>query len=112
MEPINNLGQYQNCQQENENLNKELCNLRERINILNNERAKNENFYLTKIQSLSQEKNALEGILCKTKYKSGKEFSIEEVKNENEASLKVFEKVIEKIKITKNSKIILLFFCC
>ena len=52
---------------DNDKLRCELQNINDRYLLLNNEKIKNENYYLCQIQSLQNEKNVLEKILMKNK---------------------------------------------
>lgn len=76
-----NLNFYENCQEDNRRLNEEICNLRESLNQLQTEKNKNENIYLNKIQALTQERNALQNLLCKSENMGG--ITAEEIKTEN-----------------------------
>ena len=52
---------------DNDKLRCELQNINDRYLLLNNEKIKNENYYLCQIQSLQNEKNVLENMLMKNK---------------------------------------------
>ena len=78
----NDLNKLEKSEEDNIKLNKEISNLRENLNLLQNEKNKNENIYLNKVQILIQEKNALESLLCKVESKH--EIGINEIKNEND----------------------------
>ena len=57
--------EYEMFKVQNEELKQKLRNATNQNAVLQNEKSKNENYYLTKIQALTQQKNTLENILYK-----------------------------------------------
>ena len=57
--------QFTQIKEENMSISDELYNLRNQIAVLRNEKNKNETFFLSKIEALTQEKNVLENIIYK-----------------------------------------------
>ena len=57
--------EYEMFKVQNEELKQKLRNATNQNTVLQNEKSKNENYYLTKIQTLTQQKNTLENILYK-----------------------------------------------
>jgi hypothetical protein len=70
------LSELEGIDKDNISLKNQLQNLNDNLLILNNEKNKNENYYLDQLKALTQEKNSLENMLSKQK-----EYNDEETKN-------------------------------
>ena len=73
----NYLRELEGIDKDNISLKKQLQNLNDNLLILNNEKTKNENYYLDQLKALTQEKNSLENMISKQK-----EFNDESAKNQ------------------------------
>ena len=78
----NYINDLENIEKENDELKKNNENLNETLNIIKNDKEKNENLYLDKIKNLTQEKNKLETFLNEKK-----NFDEEENKNKIQSYL-------------------------
>ena len=72
----NYIKELEGIDKDNISLKNQLQNLNDNLLILNNEKNKNENYYLQQLKSLTQEKNSLENMLSKQK-----EYTEEETNN-------------------------------
>ena len=72
----NYIKELEGIDKDNISLKNQLQNLNDNLLILNNEKNKNENYYLQQLKSLTQEKNSLENMLSKQK-----EYNEEETNN-------------------------------
>lgn len=74
---INNyMRELEGIDKDNASLKNQLQNLNDNLLILNNEKNKNENYYLDQLKNLTQEKNSLENMLSKQK-----DYNEEEINN-------------------------------
>ena len=72
----NYIKELEGIDKDNASLKNQLQNLNDNLLILNNEKTKNENYYLDQLKTLTQEKNSLENMLSKQK-----DFNDEEINN-------------------------------
>ena len=81
----NYIKELEGIDKDNISLKNQLQNLNDNLLILNNEKNKNENYYLQQLKSLTQEKNSLENMLSKQKEYNGEETNnkINSYRNDN-----------------------------